>query len=106
MSRYSFSFCHLRVRNASISARPPKNSDRLRHMLSGVYASATFAGSRPFHATSASRTFCAAVSAVNGGTGGRLTLMRSLFVSGREAVEDVPIGVERDVVVEGAKEHR
>lgn len=36
-------------------------------------ASATLAGSRLFQASSAIRAFCAAVSAVKGGNGGRLT---------------------------------
>jgi hypothetical protein len=47
------------------------NSARLRQRLSVVYASATLAGSRVFHASSAIRAFCAAVSAVKGGSGGR-----------------------------------
>src|SRR6516164_2065825 len=44
------------------------NSARLRQRLSVVYASATRAGSRVFYASSAIRAFCAAVSAVKGGT--------------------------------------
>src|SRR5215467_9327871 len=48
------------------------NSARLRQRLSVVYASVTLAGSRVFQASSAIRAFCAAVSAVNGGSGGRL----------------------------------
>ena len=47
------------------------NSARLRHLLSGVQASATFAGLRPFQPSSASRTFSMAVSFVNGGNGWR-----------------------------------
>src|SRR6476646_728295 len=57
-----------------MAARPCRNSERLRQRLSVVYASATRAGSRVFHASSAIRTFCAAVSAVKGGSGGRLIL--------------------------------
>jgi hypothetical protein len=47
------------------------NSDRFLHRESIVYASATFAGSRLFQASSARRTFCIAVSRVKGGNGGR-----------------------------------
>src|SRR4030088_2581850 len=50
-----------------ISLRPLTNSARFRHLLSTVYASATFSGSREFHPFSAFRTFAAAVSRVNGG---------------------------------------
>ena len=50
-----------------ISSRPCKNSSRLRHSESSVYASATRSGSRVFHASCAARTFAAAVSAVKGG---------------------------------------
>jgi hypothetical protein len=39
-----------------------------------VYASATRAGSRVFQASSASRAFSAAVSAENGGSGGRVVI--------------------------------
>src|SRR5258705_487183 len=38
--RYSCSFAHLRVRNATIAALPSKNSPRLRQRLSSVYSSA------------------------------------------------------------------
>src|SRR6185312_14497007 len=64
-----------------ISARPLTNSARLRQRLSSVYARATRSGSRVFHASSAARTFCAAVSAVKGGRGGRLDIgsLRSLI---------------------------
>src|SRR5215475_6693002 len=55
-----------------MASRPCRNSARLRHRLSTVYASATRAGSRVFQASSAMRAFCAAVSAVKGGSGGRL----------------------------------
>ena len=48
------------------------NSDLLRQTLSMLYASETFSGSREFQASSAIRTFCTAVSYVNGGSGGRL----------------------------------
>src|SRR5260370_17597905 len=47
------------------------NSDRFLHRESIVYARATFAGSRVFQASSAWRTFCIALSRVNGGKGGR-----------------------------------
>src|SRR6266853_2528913 len=53
-----------------MAARPCRNSERLRQRLSVVYASATRAGSRVFHASSARRAFSAAVSAVKGGSGG------------------------------------
>src|ERR1700730_17207454 len=46
------------------------NSERLRQRLSTVYASATRAGSRVFHASSAMRAFCVAASSVKGGSGG------------------------------------
>src|SRR6266849_4821053 len=67
-----------------MASRPCRNSERLRQRLSVVYASATRAGSRVFHASSAIRAFCAAVSAVKGGSGGRL-IERSSFGSFREA---------------------
>src|SRR6267378_8363890 len=54
-----------------MAVRPCRNSARLRQRLSTVYASATRAGSRVFHASSAMRVFCAAVSAVKRGSGGR-----------------------------------
>src|SRR5688572_15770841 len=54
-----------------MAGRPEKNSARLRHALSTVYASETRSGSREFQASSAARAFCAAVSRVNGGNGGR-----------------------------------
>src|SRR5262245_44214659 len=54
-----------------MAGRPLKNSERLRQALSTVYASDTRSGSREFHASSAARAFCAAVSRVNGGNGGR-----------------------------------
>src|SRR5215471_16424791 len=57
-----------------MAARPSKNSDRFRQTLSIVYASATRLGSRVFHASSAIRAFCAALSTVKGGSGGRLIL--------------------------------
>src|ERR1700688_4836370 len=49
------------------------NSDRLRHRLCALYASATFSGFREFHASSAARTFWIAVSRVKGGSGGRVS---------------------------------
>src|SRR5260370_3943301 len=54
-----------------ISFRPLMNSDRFLQRESIVYARATFAGSRVFQASSARRTFCIALSRVNGGNGGR-----------------------------------
>src|SRR3954471_18628341 len=54
-----------------MAARPEKNSARLRHALSTVYASDTRSGSREFHASSAARALSAAVSRVKGGNGGR-----------------------------------
>src|SRR5882724_11855107 len=54
-----------------ISFRPLMNSDRFLHRESIAYARATFAGSRVFQASSARRTFCVALSRVNGGKGGR-----------------------------------
>src|SRR3954470_23801398 len=54
-----------------ISARPVTKTPRLRQTESSVYAPATRCGSRLFQASSAACTFCAAVSAVNGGSGGR-----------------------------------
>src|SRR5882762_9245014 len=53
-----------------ISFRPLMNSDRFLQRESIAYARATFAGSRVFQASSASRTFCIALSRVNGGNGG------------------------------------
>ncbi|GAA3577254.1 redox-regulated ATPase YchF [Microlunatus spumicola] len=43
-----------------------------------MYASETRSGSRLFHASSAACTFAAAVSAVNGGSGGRSAMLRTL----------------------------
>jgi hypothetical protein len=54
-----------------ISSRPLTNSDRFLQRESIAYAKATFAGSRVFQASSARRTFCTALSRVNGGKGGR-----------------------------------
>src|SRR5712691_5471063 len=54
-----------------ISFRPLMNSDRFLQRESIAYARATFAGSRVFQASSARRTFCIALSRVNGGQGGR-----------------------------------
>ena len=54
-----------------ISCRPLMNSDQFLQRESIVYARANFAGSRLFQASSASRTFCIALSRVNGGNGGR-----------------------------------
>src|SRR5262245_20851091 len=54
-----------------MAGRPEKNSARLRHALSAVYASDTRSGSREFQASSAARALTAAVSRVNGGNGGR-----------------------------------
>src|SRR5579863_8261215 len=54
-----------------ISFRPLMKSDRFLQRESTVYPKATFAGSRVFQASSARRTFCIALSRVNGGKGGR-----------------------------------
>src|SRR6516165_9588651 len=64
------------------------NSARLRQRLSVVYASATLAGSRVFHASSAIRAFCAAVSAVKGGSGGRFISQTSFGKPRRAASFD------------------
>src|SRR4051794_20191587 len=90
---YSCSRSHLRVRNATIASRPVKNSSRLRHCESSVYAAATRSGSRVFQASSAAWTFWRAVSSVKGGTGGLIgvTLRRGradfnvLLLGGRPA---------------------
>src|SRR5215467_9506801 len=67
------------------------NSARLRQRLSVVYASVTLAGSRVFHASSAIRAFCAAVSAVKGGSGGRLILTSSFRgFRGSQAIASSP----------------
>src|SRR5580704_6701337 len=66
-----------------ICSRPLGNSARLRQRESTEYARATFSGSRVFQPSSARRTFCTAVSAVNGGRGGReLILICSFSPSG------------------------
>src|SRR5712671_294310 len=70
-----------------MASRPSTNSARLRQRLSTVYARATRAGSREFQPSSASRTFSAAVSAVKGGSGGRLMACSPQF----EALEHYPI---------------
>src|SRR5260370_12258184 len=57
------------------------NSDRFLHRESIVYARATFAGSRVFQASSARRTFCIALSRVNGGKGGRPGLVSFAKIS-------------------------
>src|SRR5437870_11984405 len=93
INRYSISFAHLRLRNSTMAGLPEKNSARLRHALSTVYASDTRSGSREFQASSAARAFCAAVSRVNGGNGGRpgaLTseLLRVLQADGPRLVHD------------------
>src|SRR5262249_44092138 len=70
-----------------MASLPEKNSERLRHSESGVYASATRSGSRVFHASSAACTFCFAVSKVNGGSGGFVSIsdpVRSLLSAGDE----------------------
>src|SRR6266849_2380951 len=77
-----------------MASRPWKNSARLRQRLSTVYASATRAGSRAFHASSAMRVFCAAVSAVKGGSGGRSIgwSLNSVQTFGRGSPGDRVIG--------------
>src|SRR6266852_5442165 len=72
---------HLRDRKAITSFRPLMNSDRFHHRESIVYAKATFAGSRVFQASSARRTFCIALSRVNGGKGGRAAVVSVAMIS-------------------------
>jgi len=48
--------------------------------VSFVYAILTLSGSCEFHASSASRTFCVAVSFVNGGTGGLTSFWTTLIL--------------------------
>src|SRR3954470_10237357 len=84
-SAYSSSRSHLRVRNATISARPVTNSSRLRHCESTVYAAATRSGSRVFQASSAACTLARAPSSSNGGNGGRLgSDTTHILLTGRE----------------------
>src|SRR6266853_2538556 len=64
-----------------ISFRPLINSDRFLQRESIAYAKATFAGSRVFQASSASRTFCIALSRVNGGNGGRADVVGVAIIS-------------------------
>src|SRR4051794_22330644 len=64
-----------------ISSRPLMNSDRFLQRESIAYARATFAGSRVFQASSASRTFCIALSRVNGGKGGRVGVVAVAMIS-------------------------
>ncbi len=64
-----------------ISFRPLMNSDRFLQRESIVYARATFAGSRVFQASSARRTFCIALSRVNGGKGGRAGVVAVPMIS-------------------------
>src|SRR5437016_5919263 len=64
-----------------ISFRPLMNSDRFLQRESIVYARATFAGSRVFQASSARRTFCIALSRVNGGKGGRPGVVAVAIIS-------------------------
>src|SRR6188768_2053982 len=105
--RYSISFAHLRFRNSTIAGRPEKNSARLRHALSTVYASETRSGSREFQASSAARAFCAAVSRVKGGNGGRpgaLTATSSEVLGERHT--DGARRVGHDVRLQAAQRHR
>lgn len=67
----SNSLAHLRERKAMISLHQLMNSNRFLQRESIAYAKATFAVARVFQASSASRTFCIALSRVNGGNGGR-----------------------------------
>jgi hypothetical protein len=67
--------------NGMISARPLMNSERFLQCESIVYARATFAGSRVFQASSARRTFCIALSRVNGGKGGRAGVVAVPMIS-------------------------
>ena len=88
-----------------MSSRPCTNSARLRHRESIEYASDTRAGSRLFQASSASRTFCDALSRVNGGNGGRaawvmISVMCILFRGSRASSDDSALGRPRDRVYE------
>src|SRR4051794_9139262 len=60
-----------------MASLPTTCSSRFRHSESSVYAAATRSGSRAFHASSAACTFWRAVSSVNGGTGGRGSILCS-----------------------------
>src|SRR5215212_7472772 len=60
-----------------MASRPSRNSSRLRHFESGVYASDTFSGSRLFQASWAILTFCRALSSLKGGTGGLISCFSS-----------------------------
>src|SRR5580704_6715588 len=64
-----------------ISFRPLMNSDRFLQRESIAYARATFAGSRVFQVSSARRTFCIALSRVNGGNGGRAGVVAVAMIS-------------------------
>src|ERR1700686_2007208 len=64
-----------------ISFRPLMNSDRFLQRESIAYARATLAGSPVFQASSASRTFCIALSRVNGGNGGRADVVGVAMIS-------------------------
>ena len=55
-----------------MAARPCRNSARLRHSESSVYASDTRCGSRLFQASSAIRTLATALAHVNGGLMGAI----------------------------------
>src|SRR6266446_98820 len=72
---------HLRDRKAITSFRPLMNSDRFLHRESIVYARPTFAGSRLFQASLERRTFCIALSRVNGGKGGRAGVVAVAMIS-------------------------
>src|SRR6267154_1645010 len=57
------------------------NSERFLQRESIVYARATLAASRVFQASSARRTFCIALSRVNGGKGGRPDVVAVAMIS-------------------------
>src|SRR5688572_11856560 len=76
-----------------MAGRPEKNSARLRQALSTVYASDTRSGSREFHASSAARAFCAAVSRLKGGSGGRIRPLERLRERNADGPRHVGHGV-------------
>ena len=83
-----------------MSSRPCTNSARLRQRASIEYASDTRAGSRLFQASSASRTFCDALSRVKGGNGGRaawvmISVMCTSFSTGVEPRQMIPLSAGR-----------
>src|SRR3982074_1358416 len=76
-----------------ISFRPLMNSARFLQRESVAYARATLAGSRVFQASSASRTFCIALSRVNGGNGGRAGVL-GVAMSSCPGIDSVGISLD------------